>query len=152
MNEQTREKVVEYNIERMFAHYGKLSAKADRKCLSLLHHSSQEFFRHASATILALYGAFLGVGSRYGLAELIRVLAMKKQNLTLWSYCDIREIENDLFKVDTKHAQFYAEAQRAMSKLSHPARDGKHLLELESTVEYFFRTTIALRDLRLDNR
>jgi len=152
VNGQTRQKVVEYNIERMMSHYAKLSSKGERKTLALLHHAYQEFFRHSGAAILALYGAFLGVGSRYGLAELIRVLGMQRKNLALWSFCEIHCIEDDLIVTGTRRQSLSGEAQRAMSKLSHPARDGKHLVELESTVEYFLRTTMALRDLRSDSR
>ena len=151
VTETTREKVVEYNVERMYYHYAALSSSHAKKNLAIRQHANQEFFRHSTAAILALYGAFLGVGSRYGLLELIRILGMKKSNQPLWSYCDIHNIESDLRGLSIPIAKLTSEAERAKSKLHYPASDGKHLSELESTIDFFFNLAIDLRNKRFSN-
>lgn len=145
VNQATQGKVVEYNCERMLHHYSKIGESRLERNIALSHHAYQEYFRHACAAILAMYGAFLGVGSRYGLLELIRLLKMRRTNAPMWSYCKIRSIDSDLQCMGISTEQLFLEAQRAHSKLSYPAIDGKHLKDLHSTVEFMFPIVPKLR-------
>ena len=152
VTDATKAKVVEYNIERMSAHYSSIRSAASRKNIAILQHAHQEFFRHSCAALLAMYGAFLGVGTRYGLVEMIRILNMRKNNQPLWSTCDIRSIEVDLNVLGISISKLSSEAERARSKMSNPAINGKHLADLETTVEFLFELAVNLRRAKFSTR
>lgn len=96
VSRQSINKVVEYNLERASHHLARASTPSARKSAALVRQSAEESVRHASAAILAHYGAFLGVGNRYGLLELRRILAVRLSNTKLWEYCNLHNIELDL--------------------------------------------------------
>ena len=96
VSSQTISKVVDYNLERAAHHFARISAPSARGSTALLRQSAEESVRHSAAAILAHYGAFLGVGSRYGLLELRRMLTLRLSNAQLWSHCNFHNIELDL--------------------------------------------------------
>lgn len=136
----TIDRVFQYNRERMHAHRARiesLSASAVAPGAHSLGHTYQEFFRHSSAAILARYGAFLGVGSRYGLTEMVRTLGLRKANIPLWSFCRISALDADLIALGTSTDDLVRTAKRVQGAFATPARDGTHLGGLKSAVTYF---------------
>ncbi|WP_433765906.1 hypothetical protein [Pseudomonas putida] len=145
----TQKKVVEYNIFRMHANHQIIGSTSASRNLALLEYSHQEFFRHAGTAILALYGAFLGVGSSYGLAELTRMLSLKHQHFPLWSHCEIRSIEPELQALGTTVSELKLIADGALAIMRFPSSNGSHLLKLEGKVKYFFDLVTNLVNTRL---
>lgn len=145
VSESTLSKVVDYNFERMRHHLEKVNEQATKANLALLQHAFQEYFRHACAAILSMYGAFLGVGTRYGLVELIRILKMKKSNAPLWSYCRIQCIDDDLRSLGLNAPQLLDAVLRAHGALNNPSADGKHLTSLRTNAEFLNSLVLSLR-------
>lgn len=146
VSESTLNKVVKYNIERMGHHFEKMNETSARENLVLHQHSFQEYFRHACAAILSMYGAFLGVGNRYGLVELIRILKMNKSNTALWSYCRIQCIDNDLQSLGYSTERLLDSTNRSQGLLNNPSADGKYLKSLLTNAKYLNSLVLSLQD------
>jgi|GEM_PF-4243739 len=144
VNINTQTRVVNYNFERMRFHYTYITENKTNSIGGRHIHAYQEFFRHAGATILAIYGAFLGVGSRYGLSELQRILTMRTSNPILWSYCRIQSIDLDLRELGTTGDNLLKETKGVIGKLGCPAPCGEHLRKLDPTVTYFSNLVSSL--------
>ncbi|MDH3997461.1 MAG: hypothetical protein OET90_01360 [Desulfuromonadales bacterium] len=128
------EKVCQYNLERATFHHTTLRNPLTRNAYHLFNRSAQETLMHFSAAILANYGSFLGVGSKYGLLELRRVLGLKKGNPSLWTYCRISQIEPDLVKVGITLDVLYGALDRMMHVLHEPDSVEKFDSLLESAL------------------
>lgn len=96
VNKETIEKIVEYNIDRTQHHISRITEAHKNNQFLLVRQASEECARHAAAAILSRYGAFLGVGCRYGLVQLKRMLNIKLTNTQLWNFCNFHDIECDL--------------------------------------------------------
>lgn len=73
----------------------------------------------------------LGVESRYGLSELIRICQIKNksQNLVFWEYCSLEQLEVDLKVQDMSLASFTLFLERAKSNLDLGSRNEKKAIE-----------------------
>jgi len=100
VNLQTIERVSQYNFERALHHIQNTQTSSVQGNPALLLHAYYEYFRHICATILSKYGAFLGVGERYGLLELKRIINLKNNNRPLWTYCRIHDLEKALCSIN----------------------------------------------------
>ena len=98
INEDTKDEVFGYNVDRTRYHLGIINSEQARRHPDLFLPSARECAAHAAATILTHYGCFLGVESRYGLLELIRILEIKKdkKNILMWDYCELDSIIENL--------------------------------------------------------
>ena len=96
VNKDTQRFAILYNIDRANHHLKLIIDSRNINNPALFNQAARECFMHLCAIILSYYGAFLGVNTRYGLLELIRLLRMKRKNPALWSYCNISEIDDDL--------------------------------------------------------
>ncbi len=136
VNPRTIATVTRYNLERASHHWGRVHAPSVIANDALLYHAYREFFRHACAAILARYGAFLGVGERYGLSELRRILKMKRDHATLWECCRIRRLDDDLYSASTS-VPVVAETLKKVAALMDYAGTGRSRWEaLHSNAEY----------------
>jgi hypothetical protein len=144
VSERTIDRALRYNTERMQAHLLKIRSPEQSSSQSIVTHAYQEFFRHASAAILSRYGAFLGIGSRYGLTELVRTLGLKKSNLQLWSFCRISSLEKDLLSCGTTISDLSRTARRVQGAFATPAPNSTHLQGLASAVDYFEQVVLEL--------
>jgi hypothetical protein len=104
VNEATMEYVVDYNKERFFAHLSHLdSAISPKSQVDQYIHSMTECFQHLCAAILSNYGAYLGLGRKYGLIELRRVLHLLEKAemleggcLSVWEFCTLHRLKGDI--------------------------------------------------------
>lgn len=117
VNIETMDKVAHYNKERAEHHYREIERPLVRGNIASFNRSSREFFTHSCAAILSKYGAFLGVGSRYGLIELRRILKLKEKNPSMWNYCKIHNIDSDLVSIGLQVSVFSNLLDRTMHHL-----------------------------------
>jgi hypothetical protein len=98
---ETVDSIVDYNSERAIHHLQVISSDRASAAPEIFAPSAHECVSHLCACILAHYGCLLGVESRYGLIEFIRICEMKKseRNLVLWSHCGLDKFQEDIEKV-----------------------------------------------------
>jgi len=99
VNKETISSVIDYNIERAEKHLKEIKSQKNKDIEIIYDLSTVDCIMHLCAAILANYGAFLGVGTKYGFLELRRILDLKSKNPAFWSYCKIKEIDKDLEKI-----------------------------------------------------
>jgi len=116
-------------------HFERIKAQTVVANFALVHQSFYEYFRHACAAILAHYGAFLGVGERYGLSELRRMLKLKQSNKVLWSYCRIHNLEDDLHHLGTDVTATLSFINRISALMGYSSSDLKHIEGLRESAE-----------------
>lgn len=109
VNLATSKRVTDYNIERAQAHFMNLT---DNAPIYHFEYSARECVQHACAAILAQYCAFLGVGNKYGLIELRRILKIQHQNPELWHFCAIANLPKDLRAIGIDIVMFTRLLQR----------------------------------------
>ena len=122
VNVETASTVFKYNQDRMDFHYKQLLTVGHKNPGTLMQHA-KEYFMHSCAVILSMYGAFLGIGAKYGLVELQRVLKIRHKNPTLWNYCEIGNIEQDLKEIEIDISSFGKILKRTSNKLNSPPND-----------------------------
>jgi len=144
VNAATISKVATYNFERAIFHQHTIKKAGTKANSALFNQSARECFMHLCAAVLSRYGAFLGVGAKYGLLELRRILKMRQKNPALWSYCQIRSIEPDLESIGIKIAYFTNILERIRSLIDSSDTESKFggLIEasdalIEITVKLF---------------
>lgn len=117
---ETMDAVLSYNAERALHHFQVISANVAQDHPDHFRPSAHECAAHLCATLLAYYGCMLGVESRYGLVELIRVCEIRKSNgnLVLWSYCGLDKFESDLKRNMTNVITLELFLRRIQSSLS----------------------------------
>jgi hypothetical protein len=120
VNQQTIEPVVAYNIDRIKDHYDCICGEFSKTLPEYFLSAAYECVAHASATILAQYGCMLGVESKYGLTELIRMCQMKLKgkNIVMWEFCKLDDLENDLKKSGYTLQTFFLFLQRLYAALA----------------------------------
>lgn len=150
VNPDTMEKVCGYNAERARYHLGQLSEIPEGKSPAFFNQSARECLRHLCAIMLTRYGAFLGVGSRYGLLELRRLLTLKKRNPVLWEYCDISKIGEDLKAHGYSVRQLIKELERVWFNLNADDRLPKFLSLQKSAAEMAQLVVTLFPDVDLD--
>jgi hypothetical protein len=125
VNEATIEKVLAYNVERATFHYNSISKETATIHPVLFLPAARECAVHLCASILSYYGCLLGVESRYGLNELMRVitLKLKQRNLPMWHYCTLNNLERDLERIGTSLSRFYSFLERVQSSLYYQSND-----------------------------
>lgn len=118
-------KVVDYNIERAEHHLTRATSSLNKGSLSIAKQAVGESAKHTSAAMLAHYGAFLGVGDRYGLLELRRMLRLRLSNAQLWEFCHFHNIERDLRAMGSGIDALAACVARMQSGLASPSLEPK---------------------------
>ena len=141
VSKETEDSVYAYNLERMDSHFQSIYELVELEEMpSTSYHHLKEFFQHSAAAILSRYGAYLGVGTHYGLLELTRTLSLIHSNIVLWENCRIREIEGDLEKLDCSLTDFRRAANKVQEKLTSFKSQQKLLIkEIKSEVNLFLR-------------
>ncbi len=96
VNDATRVRVTAYNLERAWHHLKCAeSARTAGKSINYIQ-SLRSYFQHVCGAILSQYGVFLGIGSKYGLLELRRLLGKCRSDPSLREICGIAQLENAL--------------------------------------------------------
>jgi hypothetical protein len=149
VSKDTEARILEYNLERMEAHYQSISESLLLDALPSMHfHHLNEFFQHGSAAILSKYGAYLGVGTQYGLTELNRTLGLKNSNITLWHYCRLGQIGNDLEKIHSSLYHLRRSAKKVQQQLQNASSNSDILVNpIRPEVLFFKRIATGLADL-----
>jgi hypothetical protein len=125
VNEATMEIVLRYNLERASFHYKTIFGQFTEASPALFIPSARECCVHLCAAILSYYGCLLGIESRYGLGELMRVIQLKlyQTNVPMWNYCRLYNLEADLSKKGMSLSSFHNFLARLNSSL-YPQLDG----------------------------
>lgn len=135
VNSKTKKSVTEYNLDRAAHHLALMKNQSAKNIPALFNQASRECFMHLSASILSKYGAFLGVGSRYGMLELRRILSLKDGNAALWEYCNLCDIDKDLDKIGCSTETIIARLNRILHQQNIPDKDGKFDALFKEAVE-----------------
>jgi hypothetical protein len=138
---ETEISVYAYNLERMESHFLSIRDLISLEEIPVTsYHHLKEFFQHSAAAVLSRYGAYLGVGSHYGLLELNRTLSLMNSNIVLWENCRIKEIEGDLERLDCSLTDFRRAANKVQEKLmSIKSEQRPHVKEIRSEIDLFLR-------------
>ena len=126
VNEKTMTNVASYNLERAAHHLNQVKKTYKQNNPAYFNQSIKECLMHLSASILARYGAFLGVGSKYGFVELRRALLLKVNNSALWKFCKLHEMESDLKAIGCSVDLLLSRLNRIMHQLHIPDTSAKY--------------------------
>ena len=100
VTETTRPATIQYDLERAAAHLQKLHTSEGE----LDHddwHRFTELVHHSCSAILGVYSGFMGHDYLMSLRLLRQWLRIEERNLVLWSFCDLRFIDEDLNAIDS---------------------------------------------------
>lgn len=140
VNTSTVNKITSYNIERAQAHFNDVNQNLP---VYSFEYSIKESIQHSCAAILSFFGAFLGVGHKYGLLELRRALRLQSQHPELWEYCGVNMLPEKLHSNGIELGSFLRQLDRINDTLStHNQTDrkdkliqsAKHLLDVCSII------------------
>lgn len=111
VTDETRESTVSYDLGRARAHLDRLNSQSGE----MDHdgwHRFEELVRHCCSAILATYGGFLGLSYLAPLRQLMSWLRIRDNNIVLWKSCELKFIEDDLLKIESKRDDFYRFLQK----------------------------------------
>lgn len=122
VNNFTKHNITKYNIEHARSHYECIVYKRTNQ---ELNYSINEYIQHSCAAILSMYGAFLGVGYRYGLLELDRILRLEDNAPHLWDFCEISKVNKHLKKLNSDKQELLKILERTRNLLQNRAKGKK---------------------------
>jgi hypothetical protein len=119
VNNETKDAVFLYNLNKLDFHWSIIGHRSDDAALQHVFPSAWECAAHASALLLTHYGTLLGVESRYGLSELIRIchVKIKNNNIVFWDFCSFNQLDDDLARVGMSVKSFTLFLERVHSHL-----------------------------------
>ncbi len=99
---------VDYDLERAADHSMRMKEGFDGGDIIASKHSCSECVHHSCSAILGFYGAYLGCKHLEPLFNLITWLdiCVKDDNMALWEFCKIKQIEGDLQAVGVDISDF----------------------------------------------
>ncbi len=97
----SRESVIKYHLNRTKTHLDAISIPSND-----VRHHYYEVAHHACAAILAVYGGVMGSRYHSSLSMLQTWLKLPDRNAALWSFCELRCLENDLRSLKISKSDF----------------------------------------------
>ena len=88
----------QYDLERVETHLDHLENNLSQNFDMFWHHFV-EFIRHSCSLVMGMYGGFLGHRHLSPISILKHWMAIRDENVALWEFCELREIEPDLIAI-----------------------------------------------------
>jgi hypothetical protein len=134
----SQERTIAYDFERIRTHLARLTV-SDKQDEGMWQ-AVGECVHHSCSAILALYGYLLGPRYLSPLNNLRNVLVMNFENASLWSFCNIRNIESDLLLAQSSVASVIQLLKKIEKLLSHRTSEN---------LEAITRLTVELADIAI---
>jgi hypothetical protein len=141
VNTATKRMVLDYNVERAAFHFVAISKPVAEANPALFMSAARECCVHLCAGLLSFYGCFLGVESKYGLIELMRVIKLKLYNIPMWDHCRLCDFERDLQRTGKSLDGFHNFLQRVYMSLYHQPYNAVTFKRAKLNCEELLRAT-----------
>jgi hypothetical protein len=143
-NDDTAERVVEYDLERATIHYGRMNKYRGTDKIHQYWHSIDECLYHSCSMVLAYYRMFIGCSPVAPITNLLASLKLNRAGYTsnLWDSSRICQIEGDLTSLGYGFNDLVNQLKRIMVHRS--VKKAKDMKLFSEEVSNFYELSVDL--------